>query len=385
MKTLAFGVALVIMAVGAVGVVVPSDLIWIAQRSLTSGAFYVIATVRVAFGLVLISVASVSRAPKTLRVLGYLIVIAGITTALTGLVAIERARVIDRMVAGAGIRRRPSHGRWLFWPSGASWPTRALPLDAAGERRCVSAQFNMIRRRTPAIVFATRSGGTTIDRDAFGGNPFATALIQLTDAEPIPFQQFPRRLRALTARASQRHQLPQWTRWPERLNWSFRLRPGSRQERRCALVLIVSEYAGPGVAPLAGAANDERRIAAMLGANGFSVVQGVAPSRAALLKALADFSRAALEHDAAVIYCTGHGVESNGSVYLLPGDYPISHGFSAARLRAGAVSVDRIATACRASKLNLVFFAGCRTLASTMSANIGLQRTAARARSRRRG
>jgi len=244
----------------------------------------------------------------------------------------------------------------------------------------------MIRRSTPAIVFATRSGGTTIDQDAFGGNPFATALIQLTGAEPIPLRQFPRRLRALTVRASQRHQVPQWTRWPEQLSWSFRLRPGSRQERRCALVLIVSEYTGAGLAPLVGAANDERRISAMLGANGFSVEQGVAPGRAALLGTLASFSRLALEHDAAVVYCTGHGVERNGQVYLLPGDYPLKQGCSPATLRARAVAVDRIAAACCASKLNLVFFAGCRTLASKMSAHIGLsQPTAARVLSRRRG
>jgi len=93
-KNLAFVVALLILAVGAVGILVPSGLVWIAQHSVTSGVFYVIAAVRVAFGAVLISVASVTRTPKTLRVLGYLVLIAGIATALTGLVAIERARAI---------------------------------------------------------------------------------------------------------------------------------------------------------------------------------------------------------------------------------------------------------------------------------------------------
>jgi hypothetical protein len=93
-KTLAFVIGLLIVTVGAVGIIAPSSLVWIAEHSVTSGAFYVIATVRVAFGLILISVASVSRAPKTLRVLGYIILIAGITTALMGLVAIERAHAI---------------------------------------------------------------------------------------------------------------------------------------------------------------------------------------------------------------------------------------------------------------------------------------------------
>jgi len=91
-KTLAFVFGLCISAVGAVGILAPSGLVWLAQHFATSGAFYVIATLRIAFGLILISVASASRAPKALRVLGYVILILGITTALTGLVGVERAR-----------------------------------------------------------------------------------------------------------------------------------------------------------------------------------------------------------------------------------------------------------------------------------------------------
>ena len=107
MRTLAFSVALAIMAVGTVGILVPSGLVWIAQHVKTPGAFYIIATVRVAFGLVLISVASVSRTPKTLRVLGYLILVAGIMTALMGQVAIERARAMIEwwLQQGAGVVR----------------------------------------------------------------------------------------------------------------------------------------------------------------------------------------------------------------------------------------------------------------------------------------
>ena len=92
MKTLAFVVGLCIGAVGAVGILAPSGLVWLAQHFVTSGAFYIIAAVRIAFGLILISVAAASRAPKALRVMGYVILILGITTALTGLVAIGQAR-----------------------------------------------------------------------------------------------------------------------------------------------------------------------------------------------------------------------------------------------------------------------------------------------------
>lgn len=110
MKTLAFVFGLCIGTVGVVGLLAPSSLVWIAQHSVTSGAFYLIAEVRVGFGLVLISAASASRVPRTLRIVGYVIVVAGLATALTGLVGIERARtIIDWWLQqGAGIIRLTS-------------------------------------------------------------------------------------------------------------------------------------------------------------------------------------------------------------------------------------------------------------------------------------
>ena len=107
MKTLAFMIGLFIAAVGAAGIIAPSGLGWIAGHSVTSGAFYAIAGGRIAFGLVLISAASASRAPTTLRVLGCIIVIAGITTAVMGLTAMDRARAIIEwwMRQGTGVIR----------------------------------------------------------------------------------------------------------------------------------------------------------------------------------------------------------------------------------------------------------------------------------------
>jgi hypothetical protein len=109
-KNLAFVVALLILAIGAVGLLVPSVLVWIAQRSVTAGAYYVVAAFRVAFGLLLITVASVSRTPKTIRVLGYVILIAGIATALTALVAKVRADAFIEwwLQQGSGFIRLPS-------------------------------------------------------------------------------------------------------------------------------------------------------------------------------------------------------------------------------------------------------------------------------------
>jgi uncharacterized membrane protein HdeD (DUF308 family) len=82
------------MAIGAVGIFVPADLVWIAQRSESSAAFYVIASIRIAFGVILLSAAPVSRAPRTLWLLGVFVVFAGIMTALTALVGMDRARLL---------------------------------------------------------------------------------------------------------------------------------------------------------------------------------------------------------------------------------------------------------------------------------------------------
>jgi len=91
---LAFIIGLAIASVGAVGVIVPSGLVWLAQQVLDAGAlaFYVVATVRIAFGALLISVASASRSPRALRAVGCFIVALGIATALTPAFAMERAR-----------------------------------------------------------------------------------------------------------------------------------------------------------------------------------------------------------------------------------------------------------------------------------------------------
>ena len=107
MKNIAFVAALVIVASGAVGIVVPSGLVWVAQYSLTSTAFYLIGALRAGLGLVLVSAAPASRAPRALRILGFVIVIAGIVTVVMGMVAMERARAIIEwwLQQGSGLIR----------------------------------------------------------------------------------------------------------------------------------------------------------------------------------------------------------------------------------------------------------------------------------------
>jgi xanthosine utilization system XapX-like protein len=133
-KTLAFVFGLFISAVGLVGILVPSRLLCIAASFLSSGAvgFYVIATVRIAFGLLLILVASASRAPRALRILGYVVVLLGITTALMGLLAVQQG--------GAAIDWW-SHQSWCLAPHlGSSLsPRRFRRLRVRShEARCIT-------------------------------------------------------------------------------------------------------------------------------------------------------------------------------------------------------------------------------------------------------
>src|ERR1051325_2881017 len=88
-KTLVFVVGLVIIAIGAVGIVAPSVLLWIAQHPVTTVELYLIAGGRVAVGSLLLAVAATSRAPRTLRVLGAIAVIAGIATPFLGVARVQ--------------------------------------------------------------------------------------------------------------------------------------------------------------------------------------------------------------------------------------------------------------------------------------------------------
>ena len=103
-KTLAFVIGLLITAFGALGILAPSGLVWIAQHSVTPVQLYGIAAVRVAFGVLLISVAAASRAPKTLRVVALIPLVAGIATPFVG---VERAPAIIQWWSqqGSGVVR----------------------------------------------------------------------------------------------------------------------------------------------------------------------------------------------------------------------------------------------------------------------------------------
>ena len=91
MRRLAIGFGLLFAAIGMVGLANPALLLNATKFTLTSRGLYVVAAIRVAFGLVLLGAAAASRMPRTLRILGAFIVLAGVITPLFG---VERTRAI---------------------------------------------------------------------------------------------------------------------------------------------------------------------------------------------------------------------------------------------------------------------------------------------------
>ena len=115
MNILALLIALFcIGAIGLVGVATPTGLASAVRPLLAPVGFVVIALLRVSFGVVLVLAARVSRAPtRALRVLGSIMIVAGLLTPLFG---VEQRAMLDwwtaqvpdahASVGGAGRRDR---------------------------------------------------------------------------------------------------------------------------------------------------------------------------------------------------------------------------------------------------------------------------------------
>ena len=91
MRIAALLVALFAIVIGVVGILTPDTLMTIGRYVVTPVGLYAIAAIRVAIGVVLMLVAPTSRAPRTLRVVGAIVLVAGLATPLFG---VERTRAI---------------------------------------------------------------------------------------------------------------------------------------------------------------------------------------------------------------------------------------------------------------------------------------------------
>jgi hypothetical protein len=90
--------ALVILA-SAISFAAPDLRLSLERSLMTPDGLYAIAALRIAIGLVLVLAAPASRAPRSLRVLGLIVILAGLMTPWFG---VARARAVLNTLASAG-------------------------------------------------------------------------------------------------------------------------------------------------------------------------------------------------------------------------------------------------------------------------------------------
>jgi uncharacterized caspase-like protein len=128
-------------------------------------------------------------------------------------------------------------------------------------------------------------------------------------------------------------------------------------DKRVALVIGISAYQN--VSALPNPSNDASAVAALLKSSGFDVVEtrrdvGIAQLR----RAIGDFSEQAQTADVAVVFYAGHGIEVDGTNYLVPADAKLARDFD---IEDEALSLDRLLKAIEpARRLRLVILDACR-------------------------
>ena len=145
---------------------------------------------------------------------------------------------------------------------------------------------------------------------------------------------------------------------------------GAHADQRVALVIGNSAYQH--VAKLPNPVNDAQAVAALLKRAGFDVVESRADlGIAGLKRAMRDFTDLARDADVGVVYYAGHGIEVDGSNYLIPVDAALERDVD---VDDETISVDRVMKAMDPVKrLRLVILDACRdnpftrTMKRTMS------------------
>lgn len=230
-------------------------------------------------------------------------------------------------------------------------------LCVLGTPRASSAAQRDASPPGAVVFYASQSGKPTYDAAEGGGNPFASAFIELIEQDVAQFDDFARRLAELTKAKSGDRQIVE-----RRGSASADVSPAASRWRtgsRVALVIVNSDYAdSQGAQSLPGARHDADRVANALSRAGFATRTVIDARLADFKAALAEFERRSRKADVAVIYTTGHGVEVGGAVHLLMGNFPVPKG--AAALPTHAVKLAAIAEAAKARRANFVFYGGCR-------------------------
>ena len=131
----------------------------------------------------------------------------------------------------------------------------------------------------------------------------------------------------------------------------------AQSEKRVALVIGNSDYAK--VSKLPNPTRDVGAVEAMLRAAKFDVVEAKRDlNAAAMRRALRDFSDKVRDADIAVVFYAGHGIEVNGTNYLIPVDATLERDID---VEDEAVPLDRVTQILdQAKRLRLVILDACR-------------------------
>jgi invasion protein IalB len=134
------------------------------------------------------------------------------------------------------------------------------------------------------------------------------------------------------------------------------LPPEARADRRVALVVGNSAYQNVG--ELRNPVNDAVKIGAMLKAMGFDVDVRRDVGIVDMRRAVGDFADAARNADIAVVFYSGHGIEVDGTNYLIPIDARLERDFD---VEDETISLDRVLKVIDpAKRLRLVMLDACR-------------------------
>ncbi|MDX2064572.1 MAG: caspase family protein [Fimbriimonadaceae bacterium] len=127
--------------------------------------------------------------------------------------------------------------------------------------------------------------------------------------------------------------------------------------KRVALVIGNSEYLYGG--RLKNPVNDAADMAALLKRIGFEVILYPNANRERMLKALGEFKKSAADANIALVYFSGHGIQSNGENFLIPVDAKIDE---ESMLPYHAINLSTIFTHMteKRSRPNLVILDACR-------------------------
>ena len=206
-------------------------------------------------------------------------------------------------------------------------------------------------------IYASAPGKATLDQGEGGGNPFASALIEILERPSLNTMELVSAIKETTFRKSLGFQNPDDTAINGKNEW--KIKPLDTGSHRVALVATYSSYKTELVTQLPGAERDRLRVTDALRAAGFEVVSLPNPSKKQLRIALEGLSSRSRGADAAIIYVTGHGFEVDGDTYLAPSDFSFQK--ESKEELASAINVDTLGAGLQSRYINLVFFGGCRT------------------------